>query len=117
MIYTSSIIDGFKIILGSPAVHFSLLVTMLVNITVPDHESSDTTLLAVFWGREVDFIARNIYVGLLGMHALILGLSFLFTCQAINKKLSSILIVVTLMFQLGMMIQVCSYLFKGRLVM
>ena len=37
MINTSSIIDGFKVILGSVPIHFAMLVTMLVAIRIPVH--------------------------------------------------------------------------------
>ncbi len=80
MIYTSSIIDGFKIILGSSAVHVSLLVSMLINITVPEQETANAALVVILWGREVDLVARNIYIGLSSMHALILVISYLINC-------------------------------------
>ena len=37
MIFTSSIIDGFKVIFGAPVIHMSMLLTMLVAVAVPKY--------------------------------------------------------------------------------
>ena len=35
MIYTSSIIDGFKVILGAAPIHVSMITTLLIAIPIP----------------------------------------------------------------------------------
>ena len=40
MIYLSSIIDGFKVILGAAPIHIAMLVTLIVAIRIPRDEDS-----------------------------------------------------------------------------
>lgn len=41
MINTISIIDGFKVLLGSVPIHFSLLITMAIEVSIPKCEETD----------------------------------------------------------------------------
>ena len=66
MIFTSSLIDGFKIILGPYAIHISLLLTMIVKIRIPENISGTKDKTAV-----------HAYIKLLGMHVFVLVVSWL----------------------------------------
>ena len=41
MINTSSIIDGFKVLLGSLPIHIAMTLTMLIMIRIPECSTSD----------------------------------------------------------------------------
>ena len=41
MIYTSSIIDGFKVIIGTCPIHMAMLCTLLIAIRIPRDENGE----------------------------------------------------------------------------
>ena len=67
MIYTSSIIDGFKVILGSVPIHIAMLLAMVITIRVPRASLDD----------EMDTLSLELYVLVATTHSLLFLLGLL----------------------------------------
>ena len=50
MIFTASVIDGFKVILGSLPIQFAMLLTVLTMVPVPENDGvKDSEARATYW--------------------------------------------------------------------
>ena len=95
MIYTSSIIDGFKVILGAAPIHISMIATLVIAIPIPrdDNES---------W-FDFNDKALTLYSLLLAYHILSMTIVVFFT---LNHKQSQLLISQCSIFAICFMIVV-----------
>ena len=85
MIYTSSIIDGFKVLIGLHSLHFALLLTLAICITVPINEDGVK-----------DPTAMKVYGGLCVLHVVAIAVAMIHDFSR-SAKLSSVLIILVLM--------------------
>ena len=101
MIYTSSIIDGFKAILGAPPIHVAMIITLLIAIPIPRDDNGT-------W-FDLNDKALAIYSALLAYHTLCLILVTLFILQHRRSQLLiSQLSIFALCFFIVVILEVCS---------
>ena len=72
MIYNSSIIDGFKAIIGTPPIHAAMLLTLLIAIPIPrdDNDERNDKATALYFG----VLANHTFLTIIGV--LTLGIEF-----------------------------------------
>ena len=101
MIYTSSIIDGFKVILGAAPIHVSMIITLLIAIPIPSDDNGTWLYL--------NDKALAIYSALLAYHILSLILVAFFTIlHNTSQLLISQLSIFALCFMIVVILEVSS---------
>ena len=101
MIYTSSIIDGFKVILGAAPIHVAMIITLVIAIPIPRDDNGTWLYL--------NDKALAIYSALLTYHILSLILVAFFTIlHNTSQLLISQLSIFALCFMIVVILEVSS---------